>query len=234
MGITTFFFGAILLLAQSALPLGAQEFRLGTGKMWTDHQLLADPYGFGGHVGFRVGPQASVRLGYEHYRSGFLSRGSLCVGLIPPDAHCRQEPLRDRGRVQSVGLAVPFVALSYRGLDLGLVPGLRVAHLNSERRSTESSETLSAGQMTWGADLGLEAGLQLPMLPLRLHVATGTGLLFPLLPERVMDGYTPFQDGMAWKRAEVGFSYTYGSFAVRSAYRSIRYSTVGSLLPRGT
>ena len=201
-------FGAILALVALASPVGAQELRLGAGKLWTDHALLADPAGFGAHVGLRLGRATRVRVGYEQYRSDFASRGSLCAGFIAPDEDCSPQDLRDRGFLQSLGVAVPLAAYGGGRVRVDVVPGIRLAHAMSDRRSTESDRTLSADEAMWGGDVGLEGALRISTLPLRLHVSAGVGGLIPMRAGMIVDGYTPFDSGVAWRRVEVALSYT--------------------------
>jgi hypothetical protein len=184
----------------------AQELRVGALQAWPDHDLLGSPRGLSVAVGTPLLGRVGVRLGFESYGEEFQSLGSTCVGLINPDGDCAEERRREHARMRAAVLATPLSLPSIGKLELRLVPGLRTVWVKSDRVGISSGRTLKAEKRMNGYEIGLEAGVPVPRLPLQIHVGGHVGTLQPYRDETVVDGYSPFEQGFGFRRLQIGIS----------------------------
>ncbi len=200
---------AVLLLLLATRMLHGQEIRAGVTYAWPDHDLLGHPVGAAVAAGIRVNRVVGLRLGYERARDRFESYGSTCVGLIPPEQaeDCADEARRESSTLGAMFLAVPLVLHSANRWEAGVIPGLRLAQLESDQTGVESGRTRSARKTMSGLFLGAEVRLRpVATKGLWVYVSLQRTVLRWYEDERKIDGYSPFEEDVNVTHAEVGLS----------------------------
>jgi hypothetical protein len=177
--------------------------------LWTDHPLLATRLSGLGLM-IRLPTQDgryAVRLGAARLSSSAERIGIPCAGLIQPGT-CAPERMRDDAELSeaSLGAWVRLVGLSR--VTLALTGDLSADRIHVDSRGLVSGGELAASKTLWGAGVGVEvAWIPLQRLPLALEAEAGFNSLFALTEERIIDGYTPLEDGMKLTRLRLGVTW---------------------------
>lgn len=182
-----------------------QEVRLHASQEWASHPLLGTPVGVGVGVNVPISARAGALVGLEFSGDEFRSTGSTCVGLIPPDMDCSPEPRDERARMWGLGLSVPVTLVRAQVFSVNMVPGVRTAWVRSDQEGVESGRVREASKMMYGYEIGAEAVVRVPTLRGALFLSGHVGQLRPYRDETLVDGYSPFESGIGYRRVRLGW-----------------------------
>jgi hypothetical protein len=200
---------AIAGLASVAPPALGQSAGVEAVSASSGHRLLSDGlFGAAARATFPLGGASRwLRLGVEHLSGEARRTGSPCSGLIEPGT-CQPEPLRDDARLTSLtgGLGVPLLVRSR--LVVEVTGDLRLGWARADTKGLESDRRLSANKTVWGGEAGIDAAWSpSARLPLALQIGAAIGGLKGVIPEDVVDGYTPFNEAFSVTRLRVGLAW---------------------------
>jgi len=201
---------AALTLVTAGTTLRAQEVRISTVQGWSGHDVVGDPRGIGATVGFPIGRQIVLRVGYERLRSSRNRTAGTCVGLRDP-ADCLPERVRDEARLGGAAIALSATLVSSRHFTLSAVPRIGLSNANVTTRGLASGRTLSGDQLFVAAEIGLVVAIApSASSPLALHLGASAGMLSPR--RELMqnpDGYTAFRGEYGLSRVEAGLTWRF-------------------------
>lgn len=197
------------LLALGASVAQAQTVAGAAVAAFADHRLLATLTGGAIHVG--VGPQARptrVRLALEHLGGVQRRLGAPCAGTRLRRGVCPVEPLRDAGQLTSGAADLRLRVVARGALQLDALGTLRVGRVRVQTRGETSGGLLSAAKWLGGGDVGAVLSLSPhPRSPIAVELGAAVGALSRIVPENIVDGYTPFDESPIWRRLTLGVTW---------------------------
>jgi len=174
-----------------------------------EHRLLQGVSGTEASGIFDVRPAVTFRASYSDLRGAQTRHGIACAGLIMPGT-CSPEPIRDDSRIRALTLGVALHVLRRPSWRIAVSPGLRIATVRADSRGLTSGRRLSATKLVAGAEGDLELSASAGAFPrLEAHLAIGVGALIGA-DDRIADGYTPFSNDFALRRAQLGLALRLG------------------------
>jgi hypothetical protein len=163
----------------------------------------------GGTLRFTSGrpdQRVAFRLSAEHLVGVQRRTTVLCPG--PGSPRCPAEPLRDAATISSLTGGVATRLVRTPRAALALVVDAGVAYLRADTRALTTGRVLSATRVHGAGMVGFLASVApVRRWPVALEVGGSVGGSMPLMPNTIVDGYTPLNDGFTVRRASLGLAW---------------------------
>ena len=173
------------------------------------HDLLdGDLFGASVDVRLPIRRGATIaRLGVERLVGDSRRVAVPCSGLIEPGT-CPPEPVSDDAQFAALSAGVANRLVRWRRIGVDLGANLRFGVVDVETRGRTSGRALSADRWLWGLDLALDATWT-PWAdrPLGIELGVAAGGLKPVMRDRTVDAYTPFNGDFGATRLRIGLSW---------------------------
>ncbi|MFN2564026.1 MAG: hypothetical protein ABR499_03335 [Gemmatimonadaceae bacterium] len=195
-----------LLLAGVGPYADAQQLWLSAIDGQSSHPLVRNPRGPSAGVTWPFHHRYAIRAAYYFLDHRETRVGSTCVGLVLDPAECPAERVGDRSTLNEVVVGMVATMVRRGGFFVGVIPSASFVSVQAKSRGEQTGRTLEASELMLGFGVGVELTL-VPQArwPIAFHVGAHTGMLAGR-SEAIVDGYSPFTDGMRLTRLEVGIS----------------------------
>lgn len=178
-----------------------------TSAQSSESKALGSMTGFQAFYTVPIGARRiSTRYGLSYNRGSRGEVGSLCSGLIDPNA-CAPEPLNLYRRLSTVSAGIGHFGFRDRAVRVHTYGDITAGSALIEDKG-RSGDSRSASKATLGIRGGVEGQWKpTSTFPFRVQLGVAMEGVKPLLVNKCADCFMPFNDGFAMSRIYLGLSF---------------------------